>query len=108
AAEFTVSAQSKLRVLGTKPLLVVSDTTVTVDGVIDARSFFSSLTITFDLGAGANPADCPSSPPDAGQTCDAEAGSGGGGGGFGNAGGSGGEGGDTHDCGGVDGRPGGA
>jgi len=106
AAEFSIGAQSKLRVVGGKPLLVVSDTTIAIDGVIDASSFFDG--VAFQLGAGANPTDCPASPPELGQSCVQEGASGGGGGGYGSRGGQGGEGGDTHDCGGTDGISGGA
>jgi len=103
---FTLGATSQLRVTGSKPLLVISTSTITIDGDIDASSAFNG--IDFDLGAGANPAVCPLTPPEKGQTCAAEGGSGGGAGAYGAAGGSGGEGGDTHSCDGVDGKPGGA
>ena len=106
AAEFSIGDSSKLRIIGSKPLLVISDTTIAISGVIDASSFFDG--IMFQLGAGANPADCPASPPELGQTCEVEGASGGGGAGYGAAGGDGGEGGDTHDCNGTDGKPGGA
>ena len=105
AEEFSIAAMAKLRVTGTKPLLVISNSTISVDGAADASSRF--VTTEFEVGPGANPAECPATPPEAGQTCDVEGGSGGGAGGFGAAGGAGGEGGDTHACDGGDGKPGG-
>ena len=107
---FIVSSASTLRVIGSKPLFVVSYGDIDVFGTVDAGSFFDTDADAYSRGAGADPASCPALPPEPGRTCANHGGSGGGGGAFGGNGGSGGEGGDGRDCGGAfpDGIPGGA
>lgn len=99
----TIESGAVLRVVGNRPLIIVSTGDITIDGEIDASSKQGGTD-----GPGANPSACPTSPPAPGETCAQHGGSGGGGGGFGGAGGQGGEGGDGRNCeAGVDGRPGG-
>jgi hypothetical protein len=107
---FIVSSASTLRVIGSKPLFVVSYGDIDVFGTVDAGSFFDTDADAYSRGAGADPASCPALPPEPGRTCANHGGSGGGGGAFGGNGGSGGGGGDGRDCGGAfpDGIPGGA
>lgn len=82
----SIAAGTTLRVIGDRPLIVASWSTITVDGAIDASSDATGR------GAGANPADCSVHAAIAGENDDA-GGAGGGGGGFQGAGGTGGEGG---------------
>ncbi|HTR50664.1 MAG TPA: hypothetical protein VMJ10_08150 [Kofleriaceae bacterium] len=85
-ASFTVGSTGSLRVVGTRPLIVASWSTIEIDGTIDVSS------TTTQSGAGSDPGPfCTGARQ--GQTGVATAGSGGGGGGgFGGAGGSGGTG----------------
>lgn len=107
SGSFKVGPQATLRVTGDVPLVVVSQSTVTIDGTVDVGSY---LVGSDRVGAGSNPAVCATATL-FGMTC-SHGGSGGGGGGFGTAGASGGVGGLTHDCGlggsaGIPGGPGG-
>lgn len=102
---FLVGGFTILRATGTRPLMIVSTGNISIVGKLDVSSFRAGN--AFSIGAGANPSECPASPPGPGQTCGGHGGSGGGGGGFGAQGGAGGEGGDGHNCG-TDGVPGGA
>jgi len=79
----TVAAGTTLRVVGTRPLLVASWSTISVSGSIDASSNVNGA------GAGANPPECSTHAAGAG-TGDTGGGGGGGGGGFHGAGGAGG------------------
>jgi len=81
----TVRAGSTLRVVGVRPLIVASWSTIQVDGVIDASSN------VVQLGAGANPSACSTHAAQKGQD-DTSGAPGGGGGGNGGAGGRGGAG----------------
>lgn len=101
----SIDAGVTLRTVGARPLMIVSHDLISMQGTIDASSKWTGSEV--ELGSGANPSDCPASPPDPGQTCAQHGGSGGGGGAFGSNGGAGGEGGDGHDCT-TDGIPGGA
>lgn len=80
---FQVQSGATLRVIGSKPLIVGSWTTITVNGVIDAGSKRGGAT-----GAGSVIATC--SPDGAGPGVASNAGGGGGGGGFRGTGGTGG------------------
>jgi hypothetical protein len=73
-----IDATQKLTAHGTKPLVLVSTSTIQIDGTIDAASHRTGTT-----GPGANPATCPTTVPP--NQC-----GGGGGGGFGSVGGAGG------------------
>lgn len=105
-----VGAASRLRAVGSRPLLVISTGAASVSGTIDVSS--KQRFTSYELGAGADGERCPDSPPDPGLGCGSEGASGGGGAGLGAAGGNGGRGGETHDCGagnpdGIDGGAGG-
>lgn len=89
---FDTQLGATLRVIGSKPLIIGSWTTIVVDGVIDAGSKRGGTN-----GAGVSMATC--SPNGAGPGTATNAGGGGGGGGFRGAGGTGGNG---------DGAPGGS
>src|SRR5262245_42830863 len=80
----TIASGTTLRVVGAKPFLIASWTSITVNGVIDASSNMTA-------GAGANPATCSGHAAVAGRD-DAGGGGGGGGGGLGGTGGKGGNG----------------
>lgn len=82
---FSVSAASTLRVIGIRPLIVASWTTVAVAGTINAGSNATGN------GAGANPAACATHAPTAGGS-DGNGAGGGGGAGFGAVGARGGNG----------------
>lgn len=88
---FRVGPGVTLRAIGTVPLAVISTGTIMIEGTVDVGSHQTGSTIS--SGAGADPASCPSAPPDAGEQCANHGGSGGGGGAFGGAGGRGGDGG---------------
>lgn len=75
----TIGARSTLRVIGTRPLIVASWSTIEVNGVVDASS--SAITI----GAGGNPVECAGHAATAGAK-DPTGASGGGGGSFGGSG----------------------
>jgi hypothetical protein len=83
---FTLGPNSTLRAIGTKPLLIASWSTITVDGTIDV-----STNLQYGPGAGSNTGICNAA---TAGTDAAEGGGGGGGGGFGDDGGDGGDGGD--------------
>lgn len=93
---FQINTGVTLRLLGGRPLALVSMSSMTIDGEIDAHSTWDSDALV--RGAGANPAVCPTVRPEIGQTC-THGGGGGGGGGFGTRGGTGGRGGGSRDCG---------
>ncbi len=82
---FTVTSGGTLRVIGDKPLIVASWTTIDIDGAIDVGSNAT------DLGAGANTGNCAAHLPARGGNSGG-GGGGSGGGGFGAAGGRGGNG----------------
>src|SRR5262249_46357377 len=71
---FSIATGATLRVVGSKPLLVASWSTLTVDGVLDATS-----SVVGGLGAGANPTECSTRAALVGQDNDNGAGGGGGG-----------------------------
>jgi hypothetical protein len=81
--QLTVASGTTLRVIGAKPLVIASWSTISVAGTIDASS-----TAT-ELGAGANPAGCTSHAA-ANGTDESDGAGGGGGGGFRAVGGKGG------------------
>lgn len=85
---FRIAGGATLRVTGSKPLIIASWSTLVIDGTIDASSN------TTELGAGANPADCSTHAPVAGQA-ENDGGGGGGGGSMIAAGGRGGNGDDN-------------
>lgn len=87
-SSFQLAATANLRVVGDKPLIVASWSSIDVSGVIDLTS---NLT---ELGAGANPVECGSHAAIAG-TSNSGGGGGGGGGGFQGTGGTGGKGNNT-------------
>src|SRR5262245_39093715 len=85
----TVEANTTLRAIGMRPVIVAAFHAIQIDGTLDVASHR-----TVGLGAGANPAACTSNAPTPGQ--DGTGGAGGGGGGaFQGAGGSG-DGGDSN------------
>lgn len=88
---FTLAAGARLRVVGPQPLLIAANGNVTIEGTIDASSFFDGAAVS--VGAGADPRACDrvEVAPTPGTTCGGHAGSGGGGGGFGGRGGDGGD-----------------
>lgn len=107
SGSFKVGPAATLRVTGDIPLVVVAQSTVTIDGTVDAGSYLLGAN---RVGAGSNPAVCATATL-FGTTC-THGGSGGGGGGFGTVGAPGGVGGLTNDCGmggsaGIPGGPGG-
>lgn len=105
---FAIAEGATLRVEGSRPLIVISTGSIAISGTLDASSYWDGIVAR--TGAGADPDDCPVSPPTSGLTCVQHGGSGGGAGAFGGDGGGGGEGGDTRDCEdgiNVDGIPGG-
>lgn len=91
--QFRIRAGATLRVKGDNPLVLVSQSDVTIDGTVDVGSH---LLGSDRVGAGSNPAVCMTMTA-FGAQCE-HGGSGGGGGGFGTAGAPGGVGGLTHDC----------
>ncbi|MFN0248785.1 MAG: hypothetical protein ACKV2T_17985 [Kofleriaceae bacterium] len=93
ADHLTVAATSRLRAVGTRPLMIVAWTTIVVDGSIDVSSRPGQP------GAGVGTAECTT--PSPGEN-DVGGAGGGGGGGFGAAGGKGGDG-DSNLSGGNDG-----
>jgi hypothetical protein len=106
---FTVAAGATLSVVGPRPLLVVSWSTIAVDGVIDAGSHLGvtdaarHIAQTTQFGAGASQA-CSAGAGKAGGDAPASGGSGGGGGGgFQGTGGPGGPGGNLGAAGGAGG-----
>jgi hypothetical protein len=99
-ADFTLPISRTLRAVGSRPLLVVSDSDISISGTVDVASAWDGDDGRFVSGAGANPSVCPISPPDPGQECAQHGGSGGGAGAFGGDGGDGGRGGDGRNCGG--------
>lgn len=102
----SIDPLTTLRLVGPNPVIIVSTTSMTIGGTIDASSHWTGT--AFSLGAGANPPACSTAPAVAGQQC-THGGSAGGGGGFGQAGGSGGRGGNMGNCGASgNGIPGGA
>lgn len=92
---FTLGSGSTLRVIGPKPLLVLSWAEMRIDGTLDVSSRRTAA--TQDLGAGANTAACDGATNGSGtQDC-----GGGGGGGFRGTGGPGGAGGNAAGAGGA-------
>lgn len=85
---FRIGAGSTLRVIGELPLVLVSQSGVTIDGTIDVGSHRLDPN---NAGAGSDPDACDSTAAQNGLPCD-HGGSGGGGGGFGTAGANGGAG----------------
>lgn len=80
-----IEIAATLRVVGVRPLIVASWSTISIDGELDASSNVSGP------GAGANPSSCATHAPQDGRQ-DNSGGSGGGGGGYSGSGGSGGAG----------------
>jgi hypothetical protein len=81
-----IGAGVTLRVVGARPLIIASWTTITVNGKIDASS-----SVANGIGAGANPTECSTHQAANGQNSNTGAGAGGGAG-FGGVGGNGGQG----------------
>ena len=90
-----IDAGAGLRISGAFPLVLVSTSSITIDGFVDASSHHAAG--AYSVGPGANPTVCPADLPEPGKTC-SHGGSGGGGGGFGSVGGEGGRGAASRDC----------
>lgn len=109
---FQINSASSVRVIGSRPLMVISWDDIVINGAIDVSSEANGITpddaVTDIKGAGANPAACSNVAVAAQQgVSHEEGGSGGGGGGFGSVGGRGGIGnvGNQNSLGGAGGLP---
>jgi hypothetical protein len=96
ADSFSLGATSVLRVKGSLPLIIASDSTIVINGNLSANSVDPNLVLDDPDGPGANPAICADDAPTEGApaagTADNQGGGGGGGGAFQGDGGDGGDG----------------
>lgn len=97
-SELTITTGAILRVIGSRPLLIASQSDIDVLGTLDASSYWDAGRANYEVGAGSQPFACANAPVEMGDTCGEHGGGGGGGGGFGGAGGTGGEGASNHNC----------
>jgi hypothetical protein len=99
---------STLRVIGVRPLMIVSTDEIRVSGILDVSSTWDPATLTFDPGAGADPpsVECANKGVQPGGDC-TNGGGGGGSAGFGGPGINGGRGAGTATCDGASGIAGG-
>ncbi|HTM22495.1 MAG TPA: hypothetical protein VL172_18365 [Kofleriaceae bacterium] len=95
-SQFSLGVTSTLRVVGTRPLIIASETNIVINGNLNASSLIDPLGLELPTGAGANPSICSLTGATAGTpaagTAANQGGSGGGGGALRGDGGDGGDG----------------